>query len=74
MQLIIAFFGCMIFIAMLILFPETSHPGTRGIDRRRKKHPDRSSFKLINPIKPLGLLRSPNLLAVVSSNKIYRVD
>ncbi|KAF9460888.1 major facilitator superfamily domain-containing protein [Collybia nuda] len=66
MQLIIAFFGIMIYLAMLILFPETSHPGMRGIDKRRKKDPDarRSNIIFINPFRPLWLLRSPNLLAV----------
>jgi hypothetical protein len=70
MQLTIALLGCVVFVTMLLFFPETSHPGTRGIDKRRLECSEggqRSDLVFINPIKSLWLLRSPNLLAVVST-------
>ncbi|KAG1899963.1 major facilitator superfamily domain-containing protein [Suillus fuscotomentosus] len=62
-----------IFFSMLFIylsFPETSHPGTLGIDKlpsRRRIH-----IKWINPLSSLWLLRSPNLFAVyiLTSNHV----
>ncbi|KAF8809325.1 MFS general substrate transporter [Phlegmacium glaucopus] len=54
-------FGCMYF-----LFPETSQPGARGIDKLASedglRHP--AKFIFINPLRPLALLRSPNLFLI----------
>ncbi|KAF8061835.1 major facilitator superfamily domain-containing protein [Lyophyllum atratum] len=61
MQLVMGGVGGVMFICMLLFFPETSHPGTRGID----KLPAASrKWVFVNPLRPLALLRSPNLLAV----------
>ncbi|THV06858.1 MFS general substrate transporter [Dendrothele bispora CBS 962.96] len=51
--------GLLILLLVATCFPETSIPGSRGIDKRR--------FRWINPFKTLLLLRSPNLLAVAIS-------
>ena len=54
---------------MVFLFPETSHPGMRGIDKwKRDNGNDDGSvrFVWVNPLSSLSLLRSPNILAVVS--------
>jgi len=61
MQAAMGAVGCFIFVYMWLFFPETSHPGTRGVD----KLPEGSSrLVFVNPLKPLALLRSPNLFAV----------
>lgn len=57
---------------MLLAFPETSHPGTLGID----KQPSLSRRWLpvfVNPLTPLGLLRSPNLLVAVRNLPLFRI-
>jgi len=61
LQFCLGVMGCLIFIFMFFYFPETSHPGTRGIEQIL-----RSSRKnlVVNPFKPLALLRSPNILAI----------
>lgn len=45
-------------------FPETSQPGLRGIDKLLEA--EKGRFVWLNPLDGLWLLRSPNLLAVVS--------
>jgi hypothetical protein len=52
------------FILILFTLPETSHPGERGVDKAPES--SRNKFVLLNPLDSLMLLRSPNLLAVVS--------
>lgn len=59
------------FVFMFTFFPETSQPGTRGIDKLRTQNgPDSQNKKIgfvfINPFRLMLLLRSPNLLAIVS--------
>ncbi|GLB35683.1 putative sugar (and other) transporter [Lyophyllum shimeji] len=61
MQAALGAAGCLLFICMLLFFPETSHPGMRGMD---KVSTGSSRFVFVNPLKPLALLRSPNLFAV----------
>jgi len=71
MQAALGITGCVIFASMVIFFPETSHPGARGIDKLQREQactgvaPRRMVF--VNPFKPLLLLRSPNLVGVVRS-------
>lgn len=67
MQGSIGIVGLIALISMCLFFPETSQPGARGIDRVKKEEGDRwrKRFILINPLRPLLLLRSPNLLLVV---------
>jgi hypothetical protein len=56
--------GLVGFVVMYFLFPETSQPGARGIDKLEAKP---AKFIFINPLRPLALLRSPNLLLIVRS-------
>lgn len=70
--------GLVAFLAVFFGLPETSHPKTRGIDKLHEvKHPEGNESKLslrklvwVNPLASLWLLRSPNLLAVVSGVKL----
>ncbi|KAJ8588636.1 MFS general substrate transporter [Rhizopogon salebrosus TDB-379] len=58
-------------IAMLLIyfsFPNTSHPGTMGIDtvvRRKRFH-----IAWVNPLSSLWLLRSPNLFATMLASSL----
>jgi hypothetical protein len=63
MQYGLAVAGISSFVLMFYFLPETSHPGTRGIDNRKN-----TARKLVwlNPLSALWLLRSPNLLILVS--------
>ncbi|KAK7057497.1 MFS general substrate transporter [Favolaschia claudopus] len=63
--------GCLVFLMMLVLLPETSHPGTLGMDKSEESdatsNPERErKFRWVwlNPFSCLWLLRSPNLLFV----------
>ncbi|EKM83312.1 hypothetical protein AGABI1DRAFT_89867 [Agaricus bisporus var. burnettii JB137-S8] len=68
MQLIIGVLGTFAFVVIWFCFPETSHPGARGIENLRMQADKgikiRWTHYLVNPLSPLGLLRSPNILAV----------
>lgn len=64
--------GLVGFILMYFFLPETSHPGTRGQEKRLLQQenchhstPVRWNFVWLNPLKSLWLLRGPNLLAIV---------
>ncbi|KAF5386894.1 hypothetical protein D9615_002116 [Tricholomella constricta] len=61
MQIVIGAVGCFLFLCMALFFPETCHPGTRGVDKIPE---DSSKLVFVNPLKPLALLRSPNIAAV----------
>jgi hypothetical protein len=69
MQAFIGVIGLIEFGLMYFLFPETSQPGARGIDKLALVDGLRqpAKFIFINPLRPLALLRSPNLLLVVRS-------
>ncbi|OJA17890.1 hypothetical protein AZE42_08679 [Rhizopogon vesiculosus] len=57
----LAVWGLLEMLLIYISFPETSHPGTMGIEKimhRRKCH-----IIWVNPLSSLWLLRSPNLFA-----------
>ncbi|KAJ6531870.1 major facilitator superfamily domain-containing protein [Mycena capillaripes] len=64
MQFILGLSGAVGFIFILILLPETSHPGTRGMDKLIRETNGAKKYAFVNPLKSLWLLRSPNLLAV----------
>ena len=71
MQVALGLVGVAIFLAILLFLPETSHPGTRGIDKLATElmEPGVSSsrmFVFVNPFRPLTLMKSPNLMVVVS--------
>lgn len=65
---LLATFACCAFVCIFLFFPETSHPDTRGIDDYRKSGKPLPKWRpvLLNPLSPLLLLRSPNILAIVS--------
>ncbi|KAG0701562.1 major facilitator superfamily domain-containing protein [Suillus ampliporus] len=62
-------------LEMLLIYlslPETSHPGTMGIDkitRRRWIH-----ITWVNPVSSLWLLRSPNLFAVMLASSLVIIS
>ncbi|KAJ7188591.1 MFS general substrate transporter [Mycena filopes] len=69
-QLGLFFVGLFVFLGMLLLLPETSHPGTLGREKSEAADSDDQQpspkFKWVwlNPFSCLWLLRSPNLLFV----------
>lgn len=67
MQGSIGIVGLIAFIAMFFFFPETSQPGARGIDKLKAEEGDRyrKRFIFVNPLRPMLLLRSPNLFLIV---------
>ncbi|KIJ66098.1 hypothetical protein HYDPIDRAFT_151933 [Hydnomerulius pinastri MD-312] len=54
-----AIWGCIQYLLIYLTLPETSH-----LHQRNAKNPKRLPLVWINPLKCLGLLRSPNLFAV----------
>ncbi|KAF9444153.1 MFS general substrate transporter [Macrolepiota fuliginosa MF-IS2] len=68
MQFIIGVFGLIAFGIIWTCFPETSHPGVRGIDKLCRQAENGVKIRwnryIVNPLSPLGLLRAPNILAV----------
>ncbi|KAF8877744.1 major facilitator superfamily domain-containing protein [Gymnopilus junonius] len=56
--------GFLIFFIVLFFFPETYHPGERGVDKVDPATLPTWRPIFINPLKALWILRSPNLLAV----------
>ena len=51
------------YFLMYIGMPDTSHPGTRGVDR---EFGGKFKWVWLNPFKCLWFMRSPNLFALVS--------
>jgi MFS family permease len=76
MQLCIALMGLIVFIMVVLLLPETSHPGARGIEKFplaesleiRSVHSNKRScrFLPLNPFRTLCLLKSPIVVLVVN--------
>lgn len=66
MQLCMGALALVAFTIFMFAFPETSHPGTRGIDKFRQsgEAEHRWSFTAVNPLRPLQLLQSPNICTV----------
>ena len=69
MQGILGLLGLIAFTTIYFLFPETSQPGAKGIDKMKAANEIDSSksFIFINPLQSLWLLRSPIMLSIVSS-------
>jgi hypothetical protein len=63
MQAGVGFAALLTFALIYTGMPETSHPGTRGVD---KKFGGEFKWVWLNPFKCLWFMRSPNLLALVS--------
>ena len=81
------FLGVIVALVLLsvgVFLPETSHPGTRGVDKLSDCH-DQSNLErsrgrrwlklkmpvILNPFSSLLMLRSPNVLVVVSLNLTF---
>jgi len=67
MQVTLAGTGLLGFLLIALFYPETMHPGTRGIEKWRQKHgygDERFTFVWLNPLRVVALLKSPNLLSV----------
>ena len=62
MQLALLVCSLLMLLAVLLYLPETSHPGSRGVDRLDDEKP---KLVWLNPCKCLDVLRSPNILLVV---------
>ena len=73
MQGFFGVYGFLIFCMIYCWFPETSQPGSRGIDEMRAESGGNSKdhFYFINPLRPLLLLRSPNLFLIVSTRWLH---
>jgi MFS family permease len=59
-QAVITVAAGVMLVLVWITLPETMREGTRGVDSREKK------MNALNPLKCFTVLKSPNLLAVVS--------
>ena len=64
---ILGLLGLIAFTTIYYLFPETSQPGSRGIDKMKAEHGSSRPFVFINPLRSLWLLRSPIMLLIVRS-------
>jgi hypothetical protein len=65
MQLILGLVGLLVFFLLLFFLPETYHPNQRGVDNLDPSLLSKWRPVILNPLQPLWLLRSPNLLVVV---------
>lgn len=65
LQLGLGLTGLIVFLVAILFFPETYHPGQRGVDKVDPASIPTWRPVLLNPFQPLWILRSPNLLAVV---------
>lgn len=72
MQAIIFGFGLIMLMVTMFFLSETSHPGTRGVDKLVEAE-GRSRWVWLNPFKCLSLLRSPNIMLLVSLLSIMEV-
>lgn len=65
MQYALGLFGLIAFLAVIVLLPDTTHPGTKGIEKYISVTGSTRKLFWVNPLSSLELLRSPNLLATV---------
>ncbi|TFL01039.1 major facilitator superfamily domain-containing protein [Pterulicium gracile] len=66
MQYALGISGLLIFLAMYTWFPETSHPGVLGVEKLPSEEREKTGRRpvVLNPLRGLALMRSPNLAAV----------
>ncbi|KAG2073410.1 MFS general substrate transporter [Suillus decipiens] len=64
----LAAWGLLELLLIYVSFPETSHPGTLGIDKITHKRWIHITW--VNPLSSLWLLRSPNLFAVTLASTL----
>ena len=79
MQMALAASGLVGLTCVVVFLPETSHPGSRGVDKLAydllgTRRPTRWKLEFINPFGALWLLRSPVLMAVVSLSRDKRTS
>lgn len=87
MQFILLAWGAILWLCMHLWLPETSHPGTRGVDKAIEDDGSANfpagegnavrtrawRWVWLNPLGCLELLRSPNIFCVVCRNAVcYR--
>ncbi|KAF8803996.1 MFS general substrate transporter [Phlegmacium glaucopus] len=65
LQQFLGLVGLFVFFLIMFFLPETYHPGERGVDKLDPSQLPKWRPVILNPLRPLWLLRSPNLLAVV---------
>ena len=65
MQAILSAFGLFMLLLTMVFLPETSHPGARGVDKLIEAE-GRPRWVWLNPFGCLSLLRSPNIILLVS--------
>ena len=65
MQLFLGLVGFLVFFVIIFYLPETSHPNKRGVDNLDPSLLPKWRPVILNPLKPIWLLRSPNLFIVV---------
>ncbi|KIK92690.1 hypothetical protein PAXRUDRAFT_560563 [Paxillus rubicundulus Ve08.2h10] len=63
--------GLLQMVLIHMFLPETAHPHTRGVD---KMGYSRRTVVWVNPFSSLGLLRSPNIMAVTLANTFTLVS
>ncbi|KIK41378.1 hypothetical protein CY34DRAFT_806099 [Suillus luteus UH-Slu-Lm8-n1] len=68
----LAAWGLLELLLIYLSFPETSHPGTLGIDKITRRKWIHISY--INPLSSLWLLRSPNLFAVMLASSLVLIS
>ena len=56
-------------LLIVFFFPETAHPGSRGVDKAQGPP---KLLVWVNPLRCLTFLRSPNIMAIVRN--FYLVD
>jgi MFS family permease len=73
LQLALGICGAALFVAILLLLPETSWPRARGIDKLSEAgEPVDARFSwLRNPFSHISIFRSPNVVAAVSPTFEY---
>lgn len=65
MQLLLGLVAFFAFFIIVFFLPETYHARERGVDKLDPSLLPKWRPVILNPLRPLWLLRSPNLLAVV---------
>ena len=70
MQYAILVYALLSLVATYLFQPETSQPGARGVERIVAPG-ERVSWVWLNPLERLTLLRSPNVLLLVSHSPVY---
>ncbi|KAI0081509.1 MFS general substrate transporter [Panus rudis PR-1116 ss-1] len=60
MQVILGICGAVMWLVTFLLLPETTHPGTRGVDKLIESE-GKAKWVWLNPFRSLWLFQSPNI-------------